>query len=190
MATVNQPPVFQLTTAPMQQPQSSFADDIITNSDSDSEGCVLPERTIRITRMFDVRRVLNSETELRLSFDVPSTVSPRELQVSIDDQSQEQPNCYVLRVSCANSPTAKTFPLNAESIELEQLHAVLRTDTNELEIIAPKKMSTGTLEDPSPLNPFMSAVGALQSMVLSVSSAAWNTDMIVRKIPVTIEASL
>lgn len=137
---------------------------------------------IRITRIFDIRQVHNSETELRLSFDVPAGVSAQELQVYIEHDKQEHPDIYRLRVGGVHWPHAKTFPLNAESVDLHQVEAVLKNDV--LEVIAPKRRNSST----NAL--FAMAVEALQSLALSVSNSSWNTDLIFREVSVKDSSSM
>jgi HSP20 family molecular chaperone IbpA len=131
---------------------------------------------IRITRIFDIRQVHNSESEIHLSFDVPAGVDPSELRVCIEHDKQEDPNVYRLRVAGINSPTAKTFPLNAQSIDLHKVEAVLRNDV--LDVIAPKRRnSTGNAL-------LVMAVEALQSLALSVSNTSWNNALVFREVPI------
>ena len=130
---------------------------------------------IRITRIFDIRQVHNSDTELRLSFDVPAGVNAEELQVFITHDKQEHPDEYRLRVGGIHWPHAKTFPLNAETVDLHQVEAILKNDV--LEVVAPKRQNSSNAL-------FAMAVEALQSLALSVSNASWNTDLLYRQVNV------
>jgi len=158
---------------------------------------------IRISRgMFDIRRVLNSQDELKLFFDIPPAMagdaSMKELQVHIEHDKQAAPNVYTLRVSGTSTPTAKTFPLNAEKVDISEVKAVLHLDTSELEVIAPKNATQkqreaeavaqkkkGHHRRQSSNNPFVMAVEAIQNLAMTVTNASWNSDFVVRKVPIT-----
>lgn len=134
--------------------------------------------TIRITRIFDIRQVHNSESEIRLSFDVPAGVDPSDLRLCIEHDKQEDPDVYRLRVGGVNSPTAKTFPLSAQSIDLHKVEAVLRKDV--LDVVAPKRRTSNTGQALLAM-----AAEALQSLALSVSNVSWNNNVLVfREVPV------
>ena len=196
MTTLDHSMFFQPATAPMQQPQQALTEDDTDTMSDILAGGVLP--SIRITRMFDVRRVLNSETELRLSFDVPAHFQVDELQVTIErrDNNTKQPqpedDFYTLRVAGTNCRSAKTFPWNAQSMDLQQMRAVLHvhpsSTTNELEVICPKTTTTTTDGDSlPPTNPLVAVLQALQALAISVSQSSlssWNEDRVVRKIPI------
>ncbi|CAB9508925.1 expressed unknown protein [Seminavis robusta] len=98
-----------------------------------------PQSSIRITRFFEVRRVHSSATELRLSMDVPAGVSLRDLHIHVgglcDNKNKKNQNC-TLCVSQHGGSTGRAFSLNAQSVDLANLTAVLNHD--ELQIIAPK----------------------------------------------------
>ena len=162
---------------------------------------------IRIARMFDVRRVLNSDTELRLSFDVPASLKPEELQVLLEQDSTAKSKkggieVYNLQVS-GGGTFSKTIPLNPKSIDLKNIQAVVHvhehenTVTNELEVIAPKKvLSEGERGDSKSAAWFSSVMDVLQAFVVrspdassSSSCTACQADTTVHVVAVSITAA-
>ncbi|CAB9498220.1 expressed unknown protein [Seminavis robusta] len=155
----------------------------------------LQQSPIRITRMFDIRRVLNSEEELRLSFDVPAGISASDLKVQIQHDKELHPEIYTLRVMGNNTNAhttnnhSKTFPLNAKSVNLFKVKAVLDSRNNVLRVIAPKKQQEPQEFANSSSNTLVAmAVEALQAISLSVSNyASWSSndpDQILREVPI------
>ena len=169
---------------------------------------------IRIARMFDVRRVLNSDTELRLSFDVPASLKPEELQVLLEQDTTVTTKSkkgevtaiqvYNLQVS-GGGTFSKAIPLNAKSIDVENIQAFVHvhTDanaitTNELEVVAPKKvLSEGDRNDSKSAAWFSSVMDALQAFVVaspdasssSSSCTACHADTVVHDVAVSIQAA-
>ena len=81
---------------------------------------------IRIRRAFDIRRVLNSETELRLSFDVPTGASAQHLKVQVQKET--------LSIHCGNGIITLPF----RGVDVCNVQASLSSSNHILEIIAPK----------------------------------------------------
>lgn len=147
------------------------ADNTINEVLSSKTSDTLSSTMITISRPFDIRRVQNSETEVRLSMDVPVGLTIKDLQVQME-QDKEQEDIYLLRIGAESG--AKVFPLTAESIDVNSMRALLKSD-NVLEVRAYKTTTTST-------NPFQMVAEAFQAFTLNTWSSNPNT--ILRKIPV------
>jgi hypothetical protein len=126
---------------------------------------------IKINRPFDIRRVQNSETQVRLSMDVPPHVSSTDLEVQMEED-KDQEDIYILRI--AGPCTTKCFSLTAESIDLASIKVTLY-DNHVLEIVAYKTSTTST-------NPFQMVADAFQSFTLNTWSS--HPNKILRRIPI------
>ena len=153
-----------------------------TNTNAGTITTTACNTAIKISRPFDIRRVQNSETEVRLSMDVP--LGNGDLRVQME-QDKEQEDVYLLRIvhfgdsdsdgdNQGQVSKCKCFPLTAESIDVNSMKAILKPDAV-LEIIAYKTTTTS-------VNPFQMVADAFQTFTLNTWSN--NPNKILRRIPV------
>ncbi|CAB9498219.1 expressed unknown protein [Seminavis robusta] len=94
---------------------------------------------IMITRTLDVRRVYNSDHELRVSIDVPGAERGA-LSLHLDNRTESRPSIQIRGVLNGEA-VSKTLGLPTTSaLNLNQLHARLANGI--LDVVAPKLVST------------------------------------------------